>query len=373
MRPTERNVKICHLSSVHNWYDERIFQKEAKTAVGAGYRVVFIVRRDSDEMVDEISMVALPSFSHRFVRLITISIVLLSRAIREKADIYQIHDPELIPIGLLLKGLCKRVVYDIHEDYQQNINSRDWLTADLRRIFSKLWWQFEKNACYFFDHLIIVATNIADKFPQKKKTVVTNAPPLSFVGPSAISRSGKFIIVYVGMIAAHRGIYKAIEALDLIKNRDIELHIMGAVKNDHDLQLFDEHPKVCYHGRVPWNELRDILKKADVGLLLFQPNPAHCDVSGEGNTKLFEYMGVGLPVVISDFPNLRAFISGIGAGVLVDPTAPAEIANAIDHLYENPSVRMQMGEKGRQAVLSKYNWENQGKKLLNAYEKVMLQ
>ena len=86
---------------------------------------------------------------------------------------------------------------------------------------------------------------------------------------------------------------------------------------------------MIHHGRVAWERLGEMLAAADVGLFLYQPNPAHLHFTGEGNTKLFEYMGSGLPILYSDFPKLRRLIDSIGCGVAVNPTDQGEIAKAL--------------------------------------------
>ena len=63
--------------------------------------------------------------------------------------------------------------------------------------------------------------------------------------------------------------------------------------------------------------------------------------------------------------------SEIGCGVSVDPTDPKEIADSIEFLYRNPDLRKQMGENGKKALMEKYNWEADGRKLLDIYDRVL--
>ena len=68
---------------------------------------------------------------------------------------------------------------------------------------------------------------------------------------------------------------------------------------------------------------------------------------------------------------LKKLILNIGCGIPVDPTNPKEIAEAIEYLIEHPDEAKQMGENGRKAVLEKYNWEHEEKKLLRIYEELL--
>ena len=128
------------------------------------------------------------------------------------------------------------------------------------------------------------------------------------------------------------------------------------------------NPRVVYHGRIPWPEMRSFMEhNADLGLLLFHPTPALMNLTGEGSTKLFEYLAVGLPVLYSGFPKLRKFVETIGAGYPVDSTEPRKIAEAIDYLCGHPELCKELGENGRRAVVNRFCWEREEQKLLAVY------
>jgi glycosyltransferase involved in cell wall biosynthesis len=75
-----------------------------------------------------------------------------------------------------------------------------------------------------------------------------------------------------------------------------------------------------------------------------------------------------LPVIASDFPLWERFINDNKSGILVNPNNIEEIANAIIKLIENPEEAKQMGENGRNAILSKYCWKSEEEKLLRLYQ-----
>ena len=87
--------------------------------------------------------------------------------------------------------------------------------------------------------------------------------------------------------------------------------------------------------------------------------------------KMFEYMAAGIPVIASDFPLWREIVVGNQCGLCVDPMDPAAIARAIDHLAQHPDEACQMGENGRRAVLEKFNWAVEEKKLIQLYEDLL--
>jgi hypothetical protein len=109
-------MKVCILTSVHPVFDTRIFQKEAKTLKEAGYKVVLIAQHEKEEIVDGIKIIPLKKSKNRFWRIVD-DWKLLQKALREKANIYHFHDPELIPFIILLKIRTEaKIIYDVHED-----------------------------------------------------------------------------------------------------------------------------------------------------------------------------------------------------------------------------------------------------------------
>ena len=121
-------------------------------------------------------------------------------------------------------------------------------------------------------------------------------------------------------------------------------------------------------GPVLHEKVSELLAQARVGVATLHPDPNYL---GSLPTKLFEYMAAGLPVVASNFPLWKEIVEGNKCGLTVNPLDPEEIAHAIEYLINHPDEARRMGENGRQAVLEKYNWETEGKKLLALYEKLL--
>lgn len=121
-------------------------------------------------------------------------------------------------------------------------------------------------------------------------------------------------------------------------------------------------------GFVDRKGVRDVLGRSFAGLVTLHPVPNYLDALP---VKMFEYMAAGIPVIASDFPLWREIIESSQCGVCVNPMKPEEIAQAVDRLVNNPAEARQLGENGRRAVLDRYNWAVEEKKLFQLYEYIL--
>ena len=86
---------------------------------------------------------------------------------------------------------------------------------------------------------------------------------------------------------------------------------------------------------------------------------------------MFEYMSVGLPVIVSGFPLWRRIVDEAGCGLPVDPLNPQAIADAMVWILDHPAEAEAMGRRGREAVEKYYNWETETDKLAALYKKLL--
>jgi glycosyltransferase involved in cell wall biosynthesis len=290
--------------------------------------------------------------------------------VRQRADIYHFHDPELIPVGLLLKARGKKVIYDAHESYPQKILSKSWIPLKLRPLVSRLFAVVERIASVSLDYVIVADRWTAATLPKGCHiTTVANYPflmPIESMRSKGKPVSDKHTLIYAGGLDDDRGLQVMLEIARLLRDRNVELHLLGDFEEPEDERHIREFHNVRYFGFQPLETLYGHMSSADLGLVLLQPVPAY-SYAGENTNKLFEYMFCGLPVIASNFPNLRQIIEDTRCGLCVDPKRPDQVARAILHLLDRPKLRDQLGENGRNAVLTTYNWAIEERKLLNVY------
>lgn len=368
-------AKICILTSVHRPFDTRIFHKEAKSLVKAGYDVTLVAQHDKDEIVDGIRIVSLPKPRNRIERMTKTVLKLFGLAIKEKADIYHSHDPELIPVGLLLKLFGKTVIYDVHEDVPEQILSKEYIPKSFKKVISTFLRIFENFFSKAFDFTITSTNAIRHKFLKYTPNVsdVKNYISISYIRHNNLSQKDSIDntleMIFVGRIYKERGIIEGIKAICLLPDLPIKFVLYGPISGSFLLKLknLDSLERVEYRGILPYSEVINKLSESNIGFICDCPLKRHM----EGlPVKLFEYMAAGLPVIASNFPLWKQIVEKHNCGICVDPINPEEIAKSIKYLYENPGVREKMGENGGRAILEEYSWEKEEKKLLKIYEKL---
>jgi len=367
-------IKITHLTSVHARYDTRIFVKECSSlAKNKNYEVSLIVADgNGNELKNGVHIFDIGAKSGgRISRMTNTVQKVFQKAVELNSDIYHMHDPELIPVGLKLKKIGKKVIFDAHEDTPKQLRNAPYLNAFLRASISRAFGIFEKYTLAKFDYIITATPYIRNKFLNinKKSIDINNFPILEELGNDTPWSEKKDEICYVGGIAKIRGIKELIRAMEDVKN--VKLNLAGKfVEKDVEIEVkkYPGWSKVNELGFVGRNEISEILSRSKVGIVTLHPIINYQDALP---VKMFEYMAAGIPVIASNIPLWQEIIKGANCGIYVDPMKSNEIADAINYIMIHQDEAQKMGANGKKAVMEKYNWGIEEAKLTKVYEEII--
>jgi glycosyltransferase involved in cell wall biosynthesis len=239
------------------------------------------------------------------------------------------------------------------------------------------WVEYEHEMCALADRIIVVVDEAKTRIeslgvPSEKITVVSNTLNTNQFDP--VKRQGfdqgEFRMLYVGAVNYHRGLQYVIQALAILKAKQIKVHfdLVGGGSYLSNLEsLADElqvRDMITFHGFKLFTEICNLYESAHVALI------PHVKSGHTDNTiphKIFQYMYAEIPMVVSNCDPLVRIMNETESGLSYHYDHPEELATIIADFYEHPDKLDNYIKHGRQAVIDKYNWEVDGKKLVDFY------
>jgi glycosyltransferase involved in cell wall biosynthesis len=371
-------TRVSILTSSHSTFDTRIFHKEARSLADAGYDVTLVTPHDSDVERDGVTIRAVGEADVGSADLGHVR-EMYAEAKSLPTDVYHLHDPGLLPVGLVLvHGTEAKVIYDCHEDYDRAF--RYYRSVPLRPLVSRLYPAVQSAVAKRFDAVVAATDWIAEDFRERghrEVQLVQNFPRCSMVkeGVADVERTADHAMVYVGGMSPERGFTDMLELTARLDERgvDAELWLLGTQTDETTATLERVtaangiEDRVRCFGYVEPDEIFHYLRAADLGLCLLSGGRAEYIIP----TKMFEYMLSGIPVVATETAATRKYLPP-ECGRLVSEAMDDRV-DVVAELLSSPGRRARMGRAGRRKVEEEYSWEVESERLLSLYERLTAQ
>ena len=372
-------MKVCHVISGYFRTDARVFQRQCKSLLNNKINVSILTNDgEPDEVIDGIFIHTCSRyFSNRLLVLLFAKYQFYSKAVALDFDIFQLHSPELIPLGLALRKKGKIVIYDAHEDLPRHIIEKEWLQwmpIFLRKTLSFFVEIYINWALRKFDAVITPHHHVQENFIKSniETTLITNFPLIrnleDFSYEDYSLRGNK--ICYTGTVYSYSNQEEILEAISTLE--DVEYKIAGYIDPLHlsSMSSIQGFSKMNFLGRIPWEDLGDFYKTTSVGIVVYDYKLNLGNRLGSfGSNKLFEYMEAGLPIICTDYKLWKGVVEKYECGICVSPRNTDELRQAIKYLIENKEIAYQYGKNGQRAIKDQLNWSSEEKKYLKIFNK----
>jgi len=369
--------RVIHVGYQHSSTDVRILKKECTSLAASGKYSVTYVTSDKNSNGNgftegKVEVKVLPLRGRKKMRLIWYLADVFKYIESCGFEIVHIHEYLLLPLAAKLIQKGYKVVYDKHENTVGEVSNLfgDGIVGRLAGRFAE---KYENRIVKKASGFIIVTPyyNSCDESINDYGTLIPNYPPKGIVNEGLsydeyLKNLG--VVCFAGGISNTWSIVKVARILET--DGGFKLLLAGKVDNDY-LESISTYTCTSYLGVLPFEEVADIYKRSFAGVALLNSRVKSLNSLGTlGNTKLFEIMASGLPVICSNSLVWQEIIEKYRCGLCVDPNDEDAILEAFRYLKDNPQDAYRMGNRGIDAVKNEYNWELSEVRLLALYESI---
>lgn len=360
---------VLHLTTLHRGDDSRMVLKMARSTAR---RYPTTVLATPPFLSDpSLTFIQIPYYASLWKRLVFVHPRVLRHCLRLRPAIVHVHAPEALPIAWLLSFFGTEVIYDVYENMGKQLSGK---TVNNQWLFRKVFGWFDRIARKQFRFIFAEDAYLAS-YPDLRKPfeIIHNFPDIPQLPQPANERDLSFF--YLGQLSKARCLDVMILAAGMLRQQypDFRWHIFGKPGFDlagwediHQLPGFSEvKDNLLFHGQVSAPEAYAVGKTCLAGIALLRPVG---DFPDSYPTKIFEYMGLGLPIITSAFPLYQSVVETHACGFCLKPDDAEKLSETLRFFIENPAIRQEMGERGIAAVHAQYNWATEEQKLFRLYE-----
>jgi glycosyltransferase involved in cell wall biosynthesis len=305
------------------------------------------------------------------LRLISYPIIVVRNCYKYKVSFINCHNADLLPGAVLLKLFSNaKLIYVPHEleRHRMGVSSNF-----IGKVISTL---SEILCIRFCDNIIVVGELIAEwykkKYSLKNILIIRNTPVLidqisnkrkSIFRDKFSIKDESIIFIYQGVLSKGRSIELY---LDVFKKLDLQYHIIFMGYGEQEALIIEhanEYENIHFHEAVKPSEILNYTIGADVGLCVIENKCLsyyYCLPN-----KFFEYIHSGIPVIASNFPEMKLYTDKYNCGWLIEPSNPVELLDTIKKINRDS---LNLKSIKLRDCANDFNWQNESKKYIKAYE-----
>ncbi len=277
-----------------------------------------------------------------------------------RTDIFLSNDTDTLPANYLVAFLRRKsLVFDAHEMFPEVPELVD------RPRIKAIWKKVEDYLFPQLKHCYTVCDSIAEIYNERygiNMQVVRNIPFAQQMSSEKreLPANGKYVLLYQGAVNIGRGIEWIMDAMPLLDDCIFFIAGDGDVMDEmqEKARRMNITDRVKFLGKIPLEDLYGYTLSADIGMSLLENRGLNYYYSLPN--RIFDFMKAGIPILATDFPEIRNIVAGYDIGVLIDHYEPEYLAQVIREMIETPK-DIAGFERARQEL----NWENESRKLLD--------
>lgn len=292
------------------------------------------------------------------------------------ASLIQFYSPEFISWGLRLKiNLKLPVIFDCMEDFPGYVLQRPGIPNIMRIPFNLFLKSYLSITCRNFDAVTVADEGTGNFFSHfaKRVVIIHNYPQKSLFPDPGKKVIKKFDVIFYGSLPRYI-LTELLKIDDALSNHGklVKWRLIGIFTEKawflNQLNERNASDRFTISGHIPHNQMAHEIQESRIGII---PLPDLPKFRNNIPQKLFEFMAMRIPVVLSDLPPTRRFITNDNFGYKVQPSNYRDYANAIIKLLDNSSMQETMGQNARLMFEKELNWEAESSKLLNLYNDIL--